>query len=173
MPGNKDIIKTVQEFCNVNVFERKSGSITYDDYKDSWRDYATKKTGAIIKEERLSSFTTQAIQTEVISRFGTRDITKEKRVSSTSRLAFDLWNKTEGTAFEICLSAIKNEFEKDILKGILDQDTTNLIIFYREYGHGSRGVVYGKKWFEYPAQKDIMARAGIFKLKVTPVPLIP
>jgi hypothetical protein len=33
-------------------------------------------------------------------------------------------------------------------------------------------VVYGRKWFEHPAQREIMERATIFKLKVEAVPLI-
>jgi hypothetical protein len=148
------------------------GKAARDDYRQSWLDHAKSIKGIEIKEERLSIFTTRAIQAEVQHRFGTRDIDIEKKVGGASQLAFDLWNKTERTAFEICLGAIKNEFEKDILKGILDQDTTRLVIFYREYGHGSRGVVYGKKWFAHPAQKEIMDRARIFKLKVDAIPLI-
>lgn len=173
MPEDKEIIETVQEFCGKHVFDKKSkGHAVINDYKDTWRKHAKDTKGMEIKEERLSKFTTEEIQAAVQNRFGTKDILTEKKVGSTSELAFDIWNKTEGTAFEICLGAIKNEFEKDILKGILDQDTTNLVIFYREYATGARSVVYGKKWFEHPAQKEIMARAGIFKLKVSPTPLL-
>ena len=166
-------MECVQEFCSEKVFERKAqGNLVRDDYRQSWLEHAKEVTGAEIKEERLSIFTTRAIQTEVQRRFGTKDIDVEKKVGGASQLSFDLWNRAEGTAFEICLGAIKNEFEKDVLKGILDKDTTRLIIFYREYGHGTRGVVYGTKWFEHPAQKEIMERATIFKLRVAPVPLI-
>jgi len=126
-----------------------------------------------VKEEKLSRFTTKHIQAEVQGRFGTESIDAEKKVGGASNLAFDLWNKTERTAFEICLGPLKNEFEKDLLKGILDKDTTKLVILYREYGHGNRGVIYGHKWLEHPAQREMIERAGIFKLNVQPTPLMP
>jgi len=125
-----------------------------------------------IKEERLTRFTTRAIQKEVQEKFGVLDVYKERKVEGSSQLSFDMWNRTEGTAFEICLGPIKNEFEKDILKGILDRDTTRLVIFYREYGHGTKGTIYGKRFLEQPAQREIMDRASIYKLKVDPVSLI-
>ncbi len=100
-----------------------------------------------------------------------RSISK-RGVGGASNLAFDLWNITERTAFEISLGPLKNEFEKDLLKGLLDKDTTKLVILFRVYGHGTRGVIYGHKWVEQPAQREMIERAGIFKLKVNPVSLL-
>jgi hypothetical protein len=173
MVEDDEIIRTIQEYCRSQIFEKiVEGQETIDRYRQTWLKFAEHEVGMAVKEERLSRFTTKRIQSAVLERFGTMNIDIERRVMGSSNLAFDLWNKTERTAFEICLGAIKNEFEKDILKGILDKDTTKLVIFYREYGTGTQGKIYGRKWFEHPAQKEMMDRAGIFKLAVLPVPLV-
>ncbi len=174
MPENKEIIETVQDFCRERVFEKKlNGKRSWDDYKHSWLQHTKEKKGVVLQHEQLSAFTTQEIQEVVIRKYGTHSVDKERRVGGESELAFDLWNRTEGTAFEICLGAIKNEFEKDVLKGILDTDTIRLVIFYRDYRFGKQGTIFDRKWFEHPAQKEIMKRAGLFKLKVEPLPLNP
>ena len=172
MVEDAEIIQTVQDFCKNQVFESLDGKLTVDRYRKSWLQFAHEEKGMEVIEERLSRFTTAKIQAEVQGKFGTRDVDVEKRVGGGSNLAFDIWSNTERTAFEICLGPIKNEFEKDVLKGILDKDTTKLVIFYREYGHGTRGVIYGRKWFEHPAQREIIERAGVFKLKIEPTPLV-
>ena len=173
MPDDSEVIRVVKEFCFQNVFERKTqGGVDRDDYKQSWRDHAKKVKGVEVKEEGLTKFTTLAIQDEVQRKFGILDIARERKVEGSSQLSFDLWNTTEGTALEICLGPIKNEFEKDVLKGILDRETTKLVIFFREYGYGTAGNTYGKRFFEQPAQREIMDRASIYKLKVVPISLI-
>jgi hypothetical protein len=173
MVEDEEVIQTVQEYSKRQIFERvPQGSEVIDRYQESWLRFAEEEEGMSVKEERLSRFTTKHIQAEVQKRFGTRDVDIEKKVGGASDLAFDLWNNTKRTAFEICLGAIKNEFEKDILKGILDRDTTRLVILYREYATGTQGKIYGHKWFEHPAQREMMDRAGIFKLEVEPISLL-
>jgi len=125
-----------------------------------------------LKEEKLSRFTHKRIQDEVQRKFGTNDIQVEKPVGEGSNLAFDFWNRTDRTAYEISLGAIKNEFEKDVLKGILDTDTVSLVIFYREYKFGQKGTIFGRKWFAQPSSKEIVERARIFKLNVQPTLLV-
>lgn len=85
-------------------------------------------------------------------------------ISKKSRARFDLYNPVERTAFELCLGAIKNEFEKDILKALLSKDVIKLYIFYREYVTGKSNTICGKKWFDHPAQKEIIKLAKIFKM---------
>lgn len=173
MPEDSEVVRVIQDFCGSAIFDRKTeGRTVWDVYKPSWLEHGKKISGRDVKEETLSRFTTLQIQQKVQESFGTREIEVEKKVGGASKLSFDLWNKSEGTAIEICLGAIKNEFEKDVLKGVLDRDTTKLIIFYREYKFGTQGTIFGKKWFDHPAQQEIIERAGIFKLKVEPMPLV-
>lgn len=173
MVEDNDIIQTIQAYCRNLVFERiPQGRAVVDNFKESWRLFAAREEGMEVVEERLTRFTTKRIQAEVQKKFGTNAVDIERKVGGSSRLAFDMWNVAERTAFEICLGPLKNEFEKDLLKGILDKDTTKLVLFYREYGHGRRGVIYGHKWVEQPAQREMVERAGIFKLNVQPLPLL-
>lgn len=169
MPANSEIIKVVKEKVQSEILTRSHvNGPPSDDYKENWLKF----TGGI-SGESLSAFTTKQIQKVVLERFGTADISVEKKVVGVDAgLKFDIWNKPERTAFEICLGAIKNEFEKDILKGLLDQDTIRLVIFYREYVTGAKGRPYGKSWLGYPAQKAILERAKILKLEVEPVSLL-
>lgn len=174
MPTNPEVIDTIQTFCRDKVFDKRNEDNKYwDEYKRSWLNAADSEAGAQVREEKLSRFTLEKIQHEVQQKFGSNDITLEKGVGKESELKFDLWNKTQRTAFEICLSAIKNEFEKDVLKGILDQDTTAIIIFYREYRTGEANTIYGRKWFDHPAQREIIKTARIFKLQILPTLLVP
>lgn len=174
MPSDKEIIRVVQDFCRNTIFEKHTGhNKSWDEYRPTWLNEARDQSGNVLKEEKLSKFTHQRIQAEVKQRFGTNDIHVEKPVGEGSNLAFDFWNRVDRTAYEISLGAIKNEFEKDILKGILDTETVNLVIFYREYKFGQKGTIFGRKWFVQPSSKGIMERAGLFKLKVQPLPLVP
>ena len=174
MPSDEEIIRVVQDFCGKNVFEIQTrNNNSWDDYRPSWLSEARDSSGNQLKEEKLSRFTHKRIQDEVQHRFGTNDIRVEKPVGEGSNLAFDFWNKTDRTAYEISLGAIKNEFEKDILKGILDTETVSLVIFYREYKFGQKGNIFGRKWFTQPSSKEFIDRAGIFKLRVQPLPLVP
>ena len=174
MPSDEEIIRVVQDFCRKNVFEKQTRNNTsWDDYKPSWLGEARDPSGNQLKEEKLSRFTHKRIQDEVQHRFGTNDIRVEKPVGEGSNLAFDFWNKTDRTAYEVSLGAIKNEFEKDVLKGILDKETVGLVIFYREYKFGQKDTIFGRKWFIQPSSKEIIDRARIFKLNVQPLPLVP
>lgn len=116
---------------------------------------------------------TTVIQEEVQQKFGTNHIRVEKPIGEGSNLAFDFWNRTDRTAYEISLGAIKNEFEKDVLKGILDIETVSQVIFYRDYKFGQKGTIFGRKWFAHPSSKEIIERARIFKLNVQPLLLVP
>jgi hypothetical protein len=174
LPTDEEVVRVVQDFCRKNIFEKQTrNNNSWDDYKPSWLREARDPSGNELREERLSRFTHKRIQDEVKQRFGSNDISVEKPVGEGSNLAFDFWNRTDRTAYEVSLGAIKNEFEKDVLKGILDTDTVSLVIFYREYKFGKKGTIFGRKWFAQPSSKEIIERARIFKLNVQPLPLVP
>lgn len=171
---NGEIVGFIQRFCSQRVFEKRGEKGRYyDDYSPGWFQFAKKATGQDIRDEKLSTFTHKQIQEAVKKEFGEKYISSERKVGGETQLSFDLYNPGERTAFEICLGAIKNEFEKDILKAMLDSETVTLMILYREYRTGAEGSLYGRKWFEEPAQKAKMELVGRYKTKVLTFPLVP
>jgi hypothetical protein len=144
----------------------------FDEYKESWLEATRSHAGARLQRERLTAFTTRKIQELILEKFGSSDIERERRVAGQSALAFDLWNREERTAYEISLGAVKNEFEKDVLKGLLDTDTIKIVILFRRYRYGKANTIFDEKWFQHPAQQEIISRSALLKLKVEPVPLL-
>src|SRR5207245_3673782 len=115
-PLNTELISSIQQFCLNKVFDKLGNpGQRYDEYKPSWRRFSKDANGQERQGERMSSFTLEEIQKAVTVEFGQKNVDTERSVGSQSDLAFDLYNPSERTAFEICLRSIKNEFEKDIL----------------------------------------------------------
>lgn len=174
MSDDHEIIQTIQRYCKDEIFDKfPSGKWLYDKYQASWIRKIESSLGKPPSDEQVTLFTTQSIQRKIQGDFGSNNVDSERKVSGSSELRFDLWNRTERTAFEICLGAIKNEFEKDILKGILDNDTIRLVILYRDYKFGQKNTIFDARWFEQPAHKEFMERARLLKLRVEAVPLMP
>ena len=172
MASNNDIITLINKIFRDEILTRNCFKNTcVDVYKESWENKVKGELKEKYSKEGMSHYTTNYLQDKVQKKFGEESIIKEKKVDG-SQLSFDIYNVEERTAFEICLGAIKNEFEKDVLKALLDQDTIKLVVFLREYRTGKGNTIYGIKWFDHPAQKAIIERAKIFKLDVQPVSLI-
>lgn len=173
-PSDEMLIKAVQNFCSERVFQRKKldSERHVDVYRESWLSDLQKLGGPNLSEEKISRLTTKRIQNHVTQIFSF--VQAEKAIPNTeSNALFDLWNPKSRSAYEVCLGAIKNEFEKDVLKALLDQEVIKLYIFHREYTAGKQNVVYGARWFEHPAQRDVIKLVRTFKLEVIPVPLCP
>lgn len=170
MPSNEDIIKYLREYSQSNIFEKQSeGGNRYDLYRTTWEDRARRSGRA------LSTFTIREIQRVAQDRFGADKVKKERPVIPNCRLAFDLWNEEQQTAFEICLSSIKNEFHKDVLKGLLAKDAKELIILYCDYRYLSDGEYRyrGRRFLGQASVTEIVRLAKERGLTVTCLLLVP
>jgi hypothetical protein len=167
MPSDEEVIRLIQNFSATQIFEEKSTSLgkKYHDYRQSWKEKLESEVGKSLSEEKIANETLGRIQKHVRSIFP--KIVKEKPITSKNiGAAFDLWNPSTQTAIEICLGAIKNEFEKDVLKAMLDHDVKKLIIMVREYKTGRSDTIYGQRWFKHSYQKGVIDLVKNFKLDV-------
>jgi hypothetical protein len=174
MPSDEEVIRLIQNFSRTQIFEEKvtSAGRKYHDYRQSWKERLESEARRSLSEEQIASETLRRIQNYVRSIF--TQIVVEKPITSRDiGAAFDLWNPSTQTAIEICLGAIKNEFEKDVLKAMLDHDVKKLIIMIREYKTGRSETIYGLRWFEHPYQKGVLDLVKNFKLDVDVVSLFP
>ena len=174
MPSDEEIVRLIQNFCERDVFEERlteSGK-RYHEYQQSWNERLESEEGGTLSNTKRANVTLKKIQEQVKSIFN--EVEVEKPISSRDiGSAFDIWNPVTKTAIEICLGAIKNEFEKDVLKAMLDYDVKELIIMIREFKTGSKDTIYGKRWFQHPYQKGVIALVKNFKLDVDVKPLYP
>ncbi|MBN1618338.1 hypothetical protein JW887_03280 [Candidatus Dojkabacteria bacterium] len=181
MPTNPDllseqVVEFIQKYSSDRIFE-PTYSLKKNAKHDEWRQSWLNELG-IVSDESRSLYTMRKLQEEVQKQFGERNVIKEKPISnvmhpnSTSH-AFDLFIPSERTAIEICLSAIKNEFEKDILKAMLDADTATLYIITRDYVTGKNETVYGVSYLNMPGPQNFINLAKIYKLHIIPVALCP
>jgi len=166
-PENQRITQIIQQFCTDHVFERKTlpNNKEFDVYRTDW----LQAIGSPTSEERISKLTLGKIHDHVKDYYP--EIKFERTISNTG-LSFDMYHPPTSTAFEICLGAITKEFHKDVLKAMLDQETHTLFFMFREYTYGRESTVLGKKWFEHPAQKELINLIAIHKLRVIPSSLV-
>lgn len=164
---NERIIQIIRQFCTDHVFERKNlaKNIVCDEYRAAW----LQSIGSPRSGEVISKLTVEKLCEHVKKYYP--DIESERTISNTG-LAFDMYYPPTNTALEICLGAVPKEFHKDVLKAMLDQSTHTLILMYREYRFGHRNTVLGKKWFDQPAQRELINLIAIHKLKVVPTSLV-
>jgi hypothetical protein len=174
MPSDEEVIRLIQGFSRRQIFEGKAtpSGKTYHDYRQSWKDRLETEAGRKLGEEQIAMETLRRIQDHARSIF--TEIVQEKPITSRELgAAFDLWNPPTQTAIEICLGAIKNEFEKDVLKAMLDHDVKKLVIMIREYRTGRSNTIYGLRWFEHPYQRGVIDLVKNFKLDVAVKSLCP
>jgi hypothetical protein len=170
----EDVVQFVQEFCNSRIFYP---AVQPNGKKhDQWRQEWLELLGELSNESR-SLTTLRAIQKEVQSYFGSSHVSVEEPIvntfARTSSQAFDLFVPSDRTAIEVCLSAIKVEFEKDILKAMIDSRTTTLYIMARDYLTGVRGHSYGISYMAQPGPKSFIDLVRVYKLEVIPTQLCP
>jgi|GEM_PF-2885054 len=170
----KQVIEFIQEYFEKNVFHRTktASGKEKDDWKPSWLKKISNPKSKNIRTNR----TIKKIQEELKKIHGV-DIEIEARLKNiTGRVIsghkFDLFIPSENTAIEICLGNIKNEFEKDILKGMLDYRVKKLYIFNREYVTGKNELLFGIKWMQKLGSQSIIDLAAENGLQVFPVKLI-
>lgn len=82
---------------------------------------------------------------------------------------FYLFIPEENAAIEICFSAVKNEFEKDILKAMLDHRVNKLYIIARDYLTG--GALYGIRTMQQTGNQSIIEMVSDLGLEVVPTQL--
>ena len=170
----EDVVRYIQDMCNAKIFYHvvKTNGKKHDEWRDEWLSHI----GEVSNEGR-SLLTLRAIQKEVQSYFGVSQVSVEESIintfAKTSSQTFDLFVPSDRTAIEICLSAIKVEFEKDILKAMIDSRTTTLYIMARDYMTGVRGHSYGVHYMAQPGPKSFIDLVRVYKLEVVPTPLCP
>jgi hypothetical protein len=144
---------------------------------DVWRESWLEQFGKISDEAR-SAKTIISLQNAVQNHFGAANVLKEEPLQTVigqndTNHKLDLFIPSERTAIEICLSAIKNEFEKDILKAMLDGRVTTLYIMARDYITGKNEMHYGFHTMQQPSNSSIINMVQVFKLNVIPTQLCP
>lgn len=169
----ENITSYIQSFFTTKVFDKKNTpkkKIKQDEWKDSWLDeignpispnIRTNKTIQIIQEELKIIYPEISIEDSLIDKYG-------EKISGHK---FDFFIPGE-TAIEICLGNIKNEFEKDVLKGMLDNRVKKLYIFNREYVTGKDESLFGIDWMKKPGSLSIIELANEYDLKVIPISLL-
>ena len=169
---SEEVVSFIQDYCRSNVF-RITHSAKKHKKHDEWQDQWLKQLGNISEVQR-SMQTVRKIQAAVQQRFGAVNVFIEEPIQnvmnkrSASHL-FDIFLPGARTAIEICLSAIKNEFEKDILKAMLDGRTATLYILMRDYVTGRNETHYGVDYLQAAGPKSIIDLVKIYKLAVKPV----
>ncbi len=174
--ASDEVVQFIQQYCLDNVFQitRSPGkNRKHDEWRDSWLDELGE-----VSAVRRSNETMRRIQGAVQNQFGAVNVLREEPVINimapeNRSHAFDLFVPEDRTAIEICLSAIKNEFEKDVLKAMLDSRTTNLIILIRDYVTGRDETHYGLEFLEHPGPRSFIDLVKIYKLKIDPIRLCP
>jgi hypothetical protein len=167
------ITSYIQSFFTKYVFEKKETpkrKIKQDEWKEKWLDFIenpnspnirTNKTIQIIQKKLKTDYPEISIEDSLIDKHG-------KTISGHK---FDFFIPGE-TAIEICLGNIKNEFEKDVLKGLLDNRVKTLYIFNREYVTGKDESLFGIDWMKKPGSKSIIELANEYDLEVIPISLL-
>ncbi len=170
----KHVIEFIQNYFEKNVFDKKktaSGKI-----KNEWKPSWLTKIGDPSSKNIRTNLTIKEIQEELKKIHGV-DIEIEAQLRdkfgrAISGHKFDFFLPSENTAIEICLGNIKNEFEKDILKGMLDYRVKKLYIFNREYVTGKNESLFGINWMQKQGSRSIIHLAAENGLQVYPEKLI-
>ena len=172
----EEVIKFIQDYFSNNVFDvtySPNKNKRFDDWKKTWEN----EIGTTNANKR-SRITIQRIQEAVQNHFGATNVRIEEPLQSVigsenNGHRLDLYIPSERAAIEICLSAIKNEFEKDILKGMLDHRVTTLYVMARDYVTGKSETHYGIHSMQQPSSRSIIEMVSVFKLEVIPTQLCP
>jgi len=172
----EEVIKFIQNFFIQNVFDIKNSpnrNKKFDEWKQTWLTTINTKS-----DEQRSRETIIHVQNAVQNRFGSANVLIEEPLQivvgqNDTNHRLDLFIPSERTAIEICLSAIKNEFEKDVLKGMLDNRVTTLYIMARDYVTGQSESHYGVHSMQQPSAESIIKMVSVFKLNVIPTQLCP
>ena len=172
----KLIVKFIQDFFIQNVFDitrTPKRNRKFDQWKQSWLTSINTTS-----DEQRSAETIRRIQQAVQNHFGAANVLIEEPLRTAvgkndTNHRLDLFIPSERAGIEICLSAIKNEFEKDILKGMLDNRLTNLYIMARDYVSGQAETHYGIHSMQQPSAQSIINMVRVFKLEVIPTQICP
>ena len=172
----EDVIRYIQEYFLNNVFDisySPNRNRKFDNWKQSWLD----EIGTSNANNR-SRLTIIRLQEAVQNHFGASNVFIEEPLQSVignenNGHRLDLYIPSERAAIEICLSAIKNEFEKDILKGMLDHRVTTLYVMARDYVTGTAETKYGINTMQQPSSRSIIEMVSVFKLEVIPTQICP
>lgn len=172
----EQVVQFIQEYFNQNVFDitiTKIRKKKFDQWKPTWLTTINPTS-----DEHRSAETIRRVQQAVQNHFGAANVLVEEPLQTVigqndTNHRLDLFIPSERTAIEICLSAIKNEFEKDILKGMLDNRVTTLYIMARDYVSGTAETHYGIHSMQQPSAGSIINMVRVFKLDVRPTQLCP
>ena len=176
MKIKEEVVEFIQNYFKQNVFEITNSPIR-NKKSDQWRQSWLNQFGNISDETR-SAKTVIRVQEAVQKHFGAANVLIEEPLQTVigqndTNHRLDLFIPSERAAIEICLSAIKNEFEKDILKAMLDGRVTTLYIMARDYVTGKNEMHYGVNTMQQPSNSSIINMVRVFKLDVIPTQLCP
>ena len=171
----EEVVQFIQDFFAENVFD-----ITFSPRRnqrhDAWKLEWVNNLGDVTNNQR-SSMTVQRVQEAVQNQFTAEVVRVEEPLQSVvgdnaNGHRFDFYIPSERTAIEICLSAVKNEFEKDVLKGLLDHRVTTIYIMARDYVTGAAETHYGINSMVQPSARSIINTVRVYKLEVLPTRLL-
>jgi hypothetical protein len=169
------VVNYIQTFFTEHVFETKI-SINKKKENHHWKESWLNKMSYPNSPNHRTNHTIIHIQDEICSRFEGKVLKEvplqDSEGNTISGHKFDLLIPSTYAAIEICLGNIKNEFEKDVFKGMLDSRVTRLYIFTREYITGKDELLFGYRWFDNPANKSIISLAKDYNLEVIPMTLV-
>ncbi len=165
----EQIVNFIQTYASENIFNKvPNGNQLYDEWKSQ---YLT-RIGQVSSNTR-AALALNEIQNAVIRNFPDVDIRSEEGVVASNgnlnNFRLDLFIPSESIAIEICFSAVKNEFEKDILKAILDHRVDKLYIIARDYLTG--GTLYGIRTMQQTGNQSIIEMVAGLGLEVVPTQL--
>jgi hypothetical protein len=169
------VVQYIQTFFTEHVFDTKI-SIKKGKVNHQWKASWLKQMSYPNSPNHRTNHTIIHIQDEICKQFDGKVLKeeplKDSEENTISGHKFDLLIPSTGAAIEICLGNIKNEFEKDVFKGMLDSRVTRLYIFTREYVTGKDELLFGYGWFDNPANKSIISLAKDCNLEVIPKKLV-
>ncbi len=166
----EEIVTFIQTYASEHLFDKvQNRNIFYDEWKPEW----LQSIGQVSSNVR-ASLALNEIQNAVIQEFKVENVRSEEGVVATNgslnNFRLDLFIPSERVAIEICFGAVKNEFEKDILKAMLDHRVNKLYIIARDYLTG--GALYGIRTMQQTGNQSIIDMVSN-NLEVVPTQLCP
>lgn len=165
----EQIVAFIQAYASEHIFDKvPSGNKLHDEWKPEW----IARIGQVSSNIR-AALALNEIQNAVIRNFPEVDIRSEEGVvaanGNLNNFRLDIFIPSERVAIEICFSAVKNEFEKDILKAMLDHRVDKLYIITRDYLTG--GALYGIRTMQQTGNQSIIEMVAGLGLEVVPTQL--
>lgn len=161
-----EIIKYIQWYTNTYFFDKK---IIGANMRDEWKPEWLIKIGNPHPNVRVT-LALRELHIALDEKFGEGFIRQEEPIilinDTQSGYRFDFFVPSENTAIEICFSAVKNEFEKDILKAMSDKRVKKLYILARDYYTGR--IYYGLRTMQHPGPQSFISLVSRLGIEVIP-----